>query len=423
MFKFLHAADIHLDSPQLGLDRYEGAPIEECRRATRRALENLVRLAIDEKVAFVLIVGDLYDGDWPDYNTGLFFGIQMGRLRDAGIPVYLIRGNHDAENRMTRDLRPLDNTKVFSDKQPETITLDDVGVAIHGRSFPQRDVDENWATTYPDHIPGLFNIGMLHTCAEDLSGEHRRYAPCSLDDMRFREYGYWALGHIHKREMLRSLDPVIAFPGNVQGRHVRESGPKGCLLVTVDDAQNVTAETRWLDVVRWDVCRVDATGARDGDDLLARFRDRLSTVLPDLDDRLLALRVEVQGACAAHASVSADWFQFSTEVRQTATNAGSGRVWVEKVVSRTRPPESPPDLNADGPLAELSAFLLELRTDDTLLKELSDREFDDLRKKVPPDLLHGLKTPDLLRDLLDQVGPMLLCRLNGYEVRQETSQE
>ena len=160
--------------------------------------------------------------------------------------------------------------------------------------------------------------------------------------MRFREYDYWALGHIHKREVLHAADPVIAFPGNVQGRNVRESGPKGCLLVTVDDAQNVTAEFRPLDVVRWGVCRVDAAGARDGDDLARPVpRPPLGADLTDLDDRLLALRVEVHGACPAHDAVSADWNHWTTEIRQTATDAGSGRVWVEKVVARTRPPEPP----------------------------------------------------------------------------------
>src|SRR5215469_4243331 len=96
MFKFIHAADIHLDSPLRGLERYEGAPVSQIRQATRRALENLVQLALEEKVSFVLIAGDLYDGDWKDYNTGLFFVSQMARLRDARIPAVLIAGNHDA---------------------------------------------------------------------------------------------------------------------------------------------------------------------------------------------------------------------------------------------------------------------------------------------------------------------------------------
>ena len=107
--RFLHAADIHLDSPLLNLERYEGAPIHEIRNATRRALENLVDLAIQQQVALVLIAGDLYDGDWPDHNTGLFFVGQMRRLREAGIALYMIAGNHDAANKMTRSLRLPDN--------------------------------------------------------------------------------------------------------------------------------------------------------------------------------------------------------------------------------------------------------------------------------------------------------------------------
>lgn len=409
MFKFLHAADIHLDSPLLGLNRYDGAPVGEFRVATRRALENLVALAVEERVAFVLIVGDLYDGDWPDYNTGLFFSAQMARLRDAGIAAYLIRGNHDAANRMTKDLRPLDNVRLLSTARPETVTLDDVGVALHGQGYPTRAVTDNLVPAYPKRVPGLFNIGLLHTGVDGREG-HEPYAPCTLDDLRGQEYDYWALGHIHKREVLRPGGPFVAFPGNVQGRNVREAGPKGCLLVTVDDARNVTAEPRWLDVLRWEVCRVDASGARDGDELLARFRDRLGRFLPGLDDRLLALRVEFQGGCAAHAALAADWACWANEVRQAATEAGSGRVWVEKVVPRTAAPPAPLDPSDDDPRGELSLVLDELGGDDALLKSWFDRELDELRKKGPW-LLEDLDTPGRLRGLLDQVGPLLQGRL------------
>ena len=134
MFKFLHAADIHLDSPLLGLERYEGAPVEEIRGATRRALDNLVQLAMDEAVDFVLIAGDLYDGDWRDAGTGLYFVKQMARLREAKIPVYLIAGNHDAQNKMTRELRFPENVTVFSSRRAGTVVIDDLSVAIHGQS-------------------------------------------------------------------------------------------------------------------------------------------------------------------------------------------------------------------------------------------------------------------------------------------------
>ncbi len=135
MFRFIHAADIHLDSPLRGLERYEGVTVEEIRRSTRRALENLVELAIEEHVDFVLIAGDLYDGNWPDYSTGLYLNAQMARLRDAHIPVFLIQGNHDAENLMTRDLRLPENVHKFSTLKPQTIPVKDCDVLVHGQGF------------------------------------------------------------------------------------------------------------------------------------------------------------------------------------------------------------------------------------------------------------------------------------------------
>lgn len=411
MFKFLHAADIHLDSPMLGLDRYEGAPVAECREAGRRALENLVKLAVEERVAFVLIVGDLYDGDWPDYNTGLFFSAQMARLRDEGISVYLIRGNHDAANRMTKDLRPLENVKFLSDHRPESVAIEDFGVAIHGQSYPQSAVTENLSLAYPERLPGRFNIGLLHTGVEGREG-HARYAPCVLNDLRHHGYDYWALGHIHKRETLIEADPVVAFPGNLQGRNVREAGPKGCLLVTVDDAGRATVQNRWLDVLRWEVCRVDASGARDGDDLIARFRDRIGLLLPATDDRLLAVRVEFHGACPAHGATSANWPYWSSELRQTATEASAGRVWVEKVVAKTASPPVATDPDDAGPLAELAALLAELRDEPERLKTLFDRELVDVRKKAPW-LLEEWEAPERLGELFEQVGPLLLSRIDG----------
>ena len=199
MFKFIHAADVHLDSPLRGLEQYEGAPVEEIRNAARRALSNLVDLAIRQEVAFVLIAGDLYDGDWRDYNTGLFFVDQARRLREAKIPLYLISGNHDAANRMTRTLKMPENVTFFSAERPETALLPDLDVAIHGQSFAKAAVYDDLSEGYPIVDSGHFNIGMLHTCAAGQEG-HDRYAPCSVEGLKAKGYDYWALGHIHLRE-------------------------------------------------------------------------------------------------------------------------------------------------------------------------------------------------------------------------------
>ena len=152
---FIHAADIHLDSPLRGLERYENAPVERIRGATRRAFTRLIDLAIDAKVDFVLIAGDLYDGDWRDYNTGLYLVRQLGRLRDLKIPVFIIAGNHDAANKMTRALRLPENVCFLAHERPETLRLEDLGVAIHGQSFEKQAVFDDLAAGYQDRQWGI----------------------------------------------------------------------------------------------------------------------------------------------------------------------------------------------------------------------------------------------------------------------------
>ncbi|HEX2224620.1 MAG TPA: DNA repair exonuclease, partial [Thermoanaerobaculia bacterium] len=205
MLKFLHASDVHLDSPLRGLERYDGAPAEEIRGATRRALANLVDLALAEEVAFVLLAGDLYDGDWKDYNTGLFFAAQMRRLEEVGTPVFVISGNHDAASQITRVLRPPDNVTVFSTRKAETVEIKGLEVALHGQGFATGTATENLAAAYPPARPHFFNVGLLHTSLDGRPG-HATYAPCTVDGLRARGYQYWALGHVHARE-LASRDP------------------------------------------------------------------------------------------------------------------------------------------------------------------------------------------------------------------------
>ena len=161
---FLHAADIHLDSPLKGLERYESAPVESIRSATRRAFVRLIDLALERRVDFVLIAGDLYDGDWRDYNTGLFLTGQLGRLSEARVPVVLIAGNHDAANKMTRALRLPEGVHLLASDRPETVALRDLDVLVHGQSFATQMVTEDLAAGYPAADRGAINIGLLHTC-------------------------------------------------------------------------------------------------------------------------------------------------------------------------------------------------------------------------------------------------------------------
>ena len=183
MFKFIHAADIHLDSPLRGLSQYDGAPVDLLRSATRQAFTRLVDISLEEEASFVIIAGDLYDGEWRDFNTGLFFVAEMNRLRQKGIRCFLLQGNHDAESQLTKNLPLPDNVSVFGTRKAETFVLDDIQVAVHGHSFKQRDTFENLATDYPDPNSGAFNIGVLHTGLEGYAA-HAKYAPCTLNQLK-----------------------------------------------------------------------------------------------------------------------------------------------------------------------------------------------------------------------------------------------
>lgn len=332
-FRFIHAADLHLDSPLRGLGRYAGAPVGELRGATRGALVNLVELAIAEEVAFLVIAGDVYDGDWKDYQTGLFFASQMVRLREAGVRVFLISGNHDAASVVSRKLGLPDNVHVFPTAEAGSVVLEGLGVVVHGQGFAKREVTEDLSAGYPAAVAGCFNIGILHTSLNGREG-HDSYAPCSVAGLAARGYDYWALGHVHTRELVNERGPVVLFPGNVQGRHARETGAKGATLVEVVDGEVVSLEHRDLDVVRWERAVVDLSGVVDAVEVAVR----VGRVVGELEDggRLLAVRVELTGETVLHGALLGDVERWRNGVRAAVTDVTGGRGWVEKVEVGTR---------------------------------------------------------------------------------------
>jgi exonuclease SbcD len=416
VLKFLHAADVHLDSPLKGLERYDGAPVEEIRGATRRAFENLVDLALAEEVAFLLLAGDLYDGDWKDYNTGLFFAAQMRRLEEAGIRVFVISGNHDAASQITKVLRPPANVRVLSTRKSETVVLEELEVAIHGQGFASAAVSDDLAATYPAAVPHLFNIGLLHTSLDGRPG-HAPYAPCTVDGLRSRGYQYWALGHVHQREVV-SQDPWIVFPGVLQGRHARETGAKGATLVTIRDCEVAEVQHCDLDVLRWAVCPVDASGADTAVEVIDRVGRVLEREVAEADGRTVAARLILEGACAAHAELLASPERWINECRTLAVGFGEGAVWIEKVKLRIRRLDEGRDpFSEHDALGSLLRSIRDLEADDAELSELAEG-FTDLRRKLPAELFEDGEAldpidPEQLRGMLGEVKDLLLARLLG----------
>ena len=414
MFKFIHAADIHLDSPLHKLDAYEGSPIEELRHATRRAFENLVDLAVDEHVDFMLIAGDLYDGDWKDYNTGLYLVSRLRKLREAEIPVFIVAGNHDAASKITKRLRLPEGVTLFPTNKAATAELQDLGVAIHGRSFGSAVMTKNLAKRYPPPVSGSFNIGLLHTSLNGRAG-HEPYAPCSLDDLRGKGYNYWALGHPHEREVVLE-DPLVVFSGNTQGRHIRECGPKGCLLITVDDNGRAAMDFKPLDVVRWAKIEIDASTAEGGYAVVDMVTERLGRLLDENDGRPLIARVEIRGSSPAHAELAGDAERWVNEIRSAAIDAAGGDACIEKVKIETcYPPETAAITAKEGPIGELNRCLDSLESDPDQWVSLA-QTLDDLVKKMPRELREGGDTvnpedPVWMAEMIRQVRPMLLQKL------------
>jgi exonuclease SbcD len=417
-FRFIHTGDIHLDSPLKGLSGQQGAAAERIRTATRAAFDNLVTQAIEDQVAFVIIAGDLYDGDWRDYQTGLFFVRQMGRLAQAKIPVFWLYGNHDAESQITRRLTLPENVRAFSTRRPETFLLQNHAVAVHGQSFRQRDVTENLVPTYPSPADHYFNIGVLHTGLGGMGG-HANYAPCAIEDLVNKGYDYWALAHVHQASVLHQK-PHVAFCGNLQGRHIRENGPKGALLVSIEDGQVDDITPLHVDVVRWTHLPVPVDRCGSVADVVDRIRQTIEQAVErDSHGRLLACRIELTGRTCLHGALLASAESLFAEARAAALGLGEDAVWIERLAIATETPET--TTSRKDALGELLHMIASAGSDAELQAMLLS-DLGDLIRKLPHEIRADAEDPVLkaaidgdTASLVAQGGFYLSARL-GAEV-------
>ena len=407
-FSFLHAADLHLDSPLRGLDA--DAPADRIRGATRQALVNLVEFAIGESVAFVLLAGDLYDGDWKDWRTGQFLVEQLGKLKRAGIAVVAIRGNHDADQVLTREL-PFPGTMLDHRKPGTAIPIP--GVAVHGQSFATQAVTARLALGYPKALDRHLNIGLLHTACG--SSEHDNYAPCTPSELATLGYDYWALGHVHTRQIV-SREPWIVFPGNLQGRHVKEEGDKGATLVRVERGRVASVMHHPLDVVRWQRIEVPCDGLADLASVHQRVRGLAAAAMAAVEDRLLAVRLILTGACPAHAALASDPDATRQAMRAAMIEvADSEQLWLEDVRVQTRPAVDQAALRAQG--GAVGALLATIERSSGLPLDLQARLVSMVERfgagLEPEHAARAIAAGMLPEELLDRARALLVAELAG----------
>jgi DNA repair exonuclease SbcCD nuclease subunit len=346
-FRFVHAADLHLGSPFAGLARVDAGVAGRFAAASREAFSDLVTRAIDAEAAFVVVAGDIYDAEWRDNSIGLFFNRELARLDRAGIRVALIKGNHDAESVVTRTISLPDNVLQFPSAKAATVRLDDLKVALHGQSFADRAAPQNLAAFYPAPVPGWFNVGLLHTSCEG-SSAHATYAPCTVAELSLRGYDYWALGHVHEHALL-ARDPWIVFSGALQGRSVRECGPKGAVMVEVEDGRVASVDRLIVDRARWADLVVDLDGVDDETVALARIEAAVRPVAEEAEGRLVAVRLTLSGATRLAGRFAADPRRIADEA-QAAAQRVHADIWLEKLKLRVAPPpralETAPELKS-----------------------------------------------------------------------------
>lgn len=414
--KFIHAADIHLDSPLRSLILRDDAQIQRMRRACRETFEKLIDFAIEQQVSFVVLAGDLYDHDAPNMQIAVFLRNQLSRLDKKGIRVVIAKGNHDANNRITSALALPGNTRILGDKKPETIRYDDLStrIAIHGQSFRAGPIPENLVAAYPLAVAGYLNIGVLHTSLAG-SAEHDVYAPCKLEELITRGYDYWALGHIHKAD-IRSSDPWVVYPGNLQGRHAKETGPKGCVLVTVDNDRISSVESVDLAIVRWQQVQLNLNAVTNETELINRARAALSDVYRDADGRPVAIRIVLTGTSLLYDLIEGKPDRTLQTILELAGEVGGEGIWIEKIQNDTRPPATAAAANEGD--NDLLQIIDEFADDPSRIEAILRKELDPLKSKLPEGLkdLHimsVLSDRGALRDVMRRLKPRLAALLSG----------
>jgi DNA repair protein SbcD/Mre11 len=398
-----------------GLPAREYAATELLRDATQRAFRDVIDFCIAEGVELLLLAGDLFDGDWRCHSSWLFFSGQLRRLEGAGVRVVLVRGNHDAASVLTQRVSLPANVHDLSTRRPETVVFDDLRVAVHGQGFARREEKRDLAAEYPPPIPGHLNIGLLHTA---LAGHaaHETYAPCSVATLVGKGYDYWALGHVHDHVVVNE-SPWVVFSGNLQGRHVRETGPKGVVVIDVVGTQITSVQHVAFDVVRWASCDVDVTGATTESAILERLESTLDAAVEAADGRPLAARVSFVGATEMHRDLSASRDRWADEVQSRAT--GLGDVWIERVKVKTHSLISLDEVRQrEDVLGRLVRAVDDLRGDSEAQSELFaslgplERKLDQTRGLRAADV--GLE-PSMVAGLLDEVQQLLVSRLLEHE--------
>ena len=392
-FRFLHTADLHLDSPLKSLALKDADLAGLIGNASRRVFETIVQTCLDERLDALVIAGDLFDRELRSVKTPAFLTRQLRLLNEAGVQVFMIRGNHDAEaSAITNQLDLPPGVHVFTGRGG-TVTLEEKAVAVHGVSFAQRHAPNSLLPKYKPPVQGMANIGLMHTSIGGTEG-HDVYAPVSVADLVAHGFDYWALGHIHKRQVHHE-HPFIVMPGIPQGRSVREAGPKSVTLGTIDEG-GIRIEERHTGIAEFSAVTVNVAGATEIEDVRAAIRQSIQDSAETTRSEHAVLRLSLRGETALAWRIRRDTETRLEEAREEA--AAYGNVWIESLGAHAAPPSG--TITGDDPVVELQTLMQSQVISDPSFVRDAAAEMDKLIKKLPPGLRDQFGRDEAERDAM-----------------------
>jgi DNA repair exonuclease SbcCD nuclease subunit len=367
--------------------------------ATRRAFVAIVRICLDEQVDALLLSGDLYDGDQTSMKTARFLADQIDKLHQAGVKVFIIRGNHDALSKITKELAFPNSVKLFGGRADYVSIERDRGalpVAIHGVSFAQPHAPESLLAKFKPPVERAINIGLLHTSLGGAAG-HDPYAPCDPAELHRMGFRYWALGHVHARSSLEGQSTIV-MPGMPQGRDIGEAGPKSVTLATVAADGSISTEQRHTSVAQFERISVDLATVADWRDMAAALGTALGQARDAATSEHLVARLRLTGATSLAWRLRRDLDLLRTEATRQAEAVG--KTWIDKVEVDCQPLQAMPGAVEADPLEELRRLMGEVADDDAYRAEIVAIA-EDLRAQLPQECRSIMGTdPDSFANVL-----------------------
>ena len=412
--KFIHTADLHLDTPFKGLTNWNSELAKRLKNATLGSLKKIVDLGIQENVDFLVISGDIFDSENQSLAAQLNFVEEMQRLTEKRIPAYFICGNHDPLSSWLEDLQMPENVFRFNASEVENQTFRKNGepiADIHGISFANKTVSKNLASSYKvKDQPSPVKIALLHGTV-GISGPHENFAPFKVEDIADKGFDYWALGHIHKRQVVWQKYPAVVYPGNPQGRDFGETGAKGCYMVEID--QNKTLDISFVPVqqIRFEELEIDLTGEDTINVLPGKIQEAVTGLNDYEENTSYIIRISLTGRTPLHSR-----FNRPGEMEQVLDFLNEGQLdqthftWIDSIEVNTKPVIDIDKIRerSDFP-GEILNAIEQYESDSQKLKEWIesvDKEFSGQAKRE----IDGLSEEDH-RQIIEKAKWMLLDKL------------